>query len=369
MSFLNDLNDLLDPKPQDEEIDETNAVVTEKSHAETDIVEKQGKSVLKAGVDQLDIEKKYAGDVVKIGGDNDDESEIEDDLDEEGNLLDATDAMDAMSYSDEDEEDSEEDEIDEKDGKKKAGSDESDLMSMGESDVESEQESAIKMFKSSSKSILRSSIIKQQMAVVDSLYNCRMQLQKLLNGDITQYKPDEILSLENKFLQVQEQLDGICEVDDMDVIGKCFERCKLFSGAFNQLETSPVDQITSILSDKSRLVKRTQRDRKDGSADAYDIETFDDTDFYQELLKQVIMAKNYSPDTTDPTEITRNWLKLQESRKKKRSREVTDYHQRKGKKLNYKVHKKLVNFSAVDEKFMPSYTHEARNALFCSLFQ
>ena len=359
---------------------------------------------MKAGVDQLDIEKKYAGDVVKIGGDNDDESEIEDDLDEEGNLLDATDAMDAMSYSDEDEEDSEEDEIDEKDGKKKAGSDESDLMSMGESDAESEQESAIKMFKSSSKSILRSSIIKQQMAVVDSLYNCRMQLQKLLNGDLTQYKPDEILSLENKFLQVQEQLDGICEVDDMDVIGKCFERCKLFSGAFNQLETSPVDQITSILSDKSRLVKRTQRDRKDGSADAYkmwktrtnehkvntilrvfsiflillfnlfptffhDIETFDDTDFYQELLKQVIMAKNYSPDTTDPTEITRNWLKLQESRKKKRSREVTDYHQRKGKKLNYKVHKKLVNFSAVDEKFMPSYTHEARNALFCSLFQ
>jgi len=364
MSFLNDLNDLLDPtKPRDEEIDETSAVVTEKSLAETDKVEKQGKSVLKAGADQLDIEKKYAGDIVKIGGDNDDESEIEDDLDEEGNLLDATDAMNAMNYTDEDEEDTESDEMDENDG-----SDESDLLSMGE-ESESEQEPDIKMFKSSSKSNLRSSIIKQQMAVVDSLYNCRIQLQKLLNSDLSQYKPEEILSLQNKFSQVQEQLDGIWEMDDMDVIGKCFERCKLFSGAFNQLETSPVDQISSILLDKSRLVKRTQRDRKAESADAYDIETFDDSDFYQELLKQVIMSKNYSPDTTDPTEITRNWLKLQETRKKKRSREVTDYHQRKGKKLNYKVHKKLVNFSQVDEKSMPSYTHEARNALFCSLFQ
>merc|ERR1712039_235710 len=83
MSFLKDLNDFLDPKPQDEEVDETKAVLTEKSHAETDQVETQEKSALKASADQESIEKKYAGDVVKIGENDDEESEIEDDLMEE----------------------------------------------------------------------------------------------------------------------------------------------------------------------------------------------------------------------------------------------------------------------------------------------
>merc|ERR1711881_483594 len=95
-------------------------------------------------------------------------------------------------------------------------------------------------------------------------------------------------------------------------------------GSFSKLETSPVQQIESIIVDRSRLLKRTQKVRTSQNNDEYDVENFDDTDFYQELLKQVITSKTYNPNTTDPTEITRNWLKLQEGKRKKRSRQMSE---------------------------------------------
>ena len=58
-NLLGDLNDLLDPKPQDDEQDETSAVVTAKSTAETDQVEQGEFSRLKSGVIQEELEDKY----------------------------------------------------------------------------------------------------------------------------------------------------------------------------------------------------------------------------------------------------------------------------------------------------------------------
>lgn len=124
-----------------------------------------------------------------------------------------------------------------------------------------------------------------------------------------------------------------------------------------------------MLSDRSRLIKRTQKDRKQDD-ESYSIETFDDSDFYQEILKQVINSNlNVNIDEVDSTEITRRWLKIQERRARKRSRPVTTYHTRKAKKLSYEVHKKMVNFMAPDDKFSYPYSHESRNVLFRSLFQ
>ena len=135
-------------------------------------------------------------------------------------------------------------------------------------------------------------------------------------------------------------------------------------------------QIDHILSDKSRLVKRTklQRnaydiiglDKNDDSEDqdAYNDEIFDDDDFYHQLLRELIERKTSS--LTDPIALGQQWLQLQKVRAKAKNK--VDTKASKGRKTRYDIHSKLVNFMA------PTYpkstlTEEAKTELFASLFK
>lgn len=89
-----------------------------------------------------------------------------------------------------------------------------------------------------------------------------------------------------------------------------------------------------------------------------DTEIFDDSTFYQQLLKSLIEEDA----TADPTEVTRNWLKSREQNKK---RKVYDRKASKDRVLKYAVHEKLVDFVAPTEKEPPEYA----NDLFKNLFK
>ncbi|KAJ3084261.1 hypothetical protein HDU99_002269 [Rhizoclosmatium hyalinum] len=187
---------------------------------------------------------------------------------------------------------------------------------------------------------------------------------------------------------------------------------------FKAINQSALVQIKSILSDKDRLVKRTRLVRASGvnggrhlgyveppkkeeAADAdgeggkrkkteleeveelherevnrknriamdshlsnYDDEVFDDGDFYQQLLKELIEGRLL--ETDDPTMLSMKWAELKQLQAKTKKKKVVDTKASKGRKIRYAVHEKLQNFMAPEPRgtWHDSMTEE----LFSSLF-
>ncbi|XP_030030259.2 protein Aatf [Manduca sexta] len=147
-----------------------------------------------------------------------------------------------------------------------------------------------------------------------------------------------------------------------------------------------LQQISYILSDREKLVRRTQlkrteydiigykkgdkddnetdnpgiKDRKDD--DEYIPEIFDDSDFYHQLLRELIECK--SSDISDPVQLSRQWIALQQMRSKMKRK--VDTKATKGRKIKYVVHNKLVNYMASQK--CNTWTDESTNELFSSLF-
>ncbi|XP_063366559.1 protein Aatf [Cydia amplana] len=151
-----------------------------------------------------------------------------------------------------------------------------------------------------------------------------------------------------------------------------------------------LQQISYILSDRSKLVKRTQlkrseydivgykkepndlenkeaneenpvtKDRKDD--DEYITEIFDDSDFYHQLLRELIECK--SADISDPVQLSRQWIALQQMRSKMKRK--VDTKATKGRKIKYVVHNQLVNYMAPEK--CTTWTDESTNELYSSLF-
>jgi len=96
-----------------------------------------------------------------------------------------------------------------------------------------------------------------------------------------------------------------------------------------------------------------------GKNSIHDNEIFDDTDFYQTLLKDLIETNN----ANDPISMSRKWLETQKGRTKHRKK--VDKKSSKGRKIRYHVHEKLVNFMPPITKEIPQMADE----LFIKLFQ
>ncbi|KAI9488755.1 apoptosis antagonizing transcription factor-domain-containing protein [Zychaea mexicana] len=141
---------------------------------------------------------------------------------------------------------------------------------------------------------------------------------------------------------------------------------------FKAFDQNIMTQVSNIMSDKENLVRRTQLQRSeyrvlgkkiqeapelspndqestresrkaDRHLNNYDVEIFDDNDFYQQLLRELIEARMV--DTDDPIAQGMRWAarKAAESKKKKRA---VDRKASKGRKLRFNVHEKLQNFMA-----------------------
>ena len=138
-----------------------------------------------------------------------------------------------------------------------------------------------------------------------------------------------------------------------------------------------------ILMDKDRIIKRTQLKRnafkicgkkvenlvakeedlvssslKDRHLKDYDEEIFDDQDFYNQLLRELIDRK--SSCLSDPVELSRRSIELQSLRANNKKK--VDTKASKGRKIKFDTHKPLINFMApIYKTTMPE---EARYVLF-----
>lgn len=169
---------------------------------------------------------------------------------------------------------------------------------------------------------------------------------------------------------------------------------KVSSRNFSTFEQSTLKQIEQILSSRQRLIQRSQLKRSsynilgqellpqeqkntEGSvaftnADnlkkdqegfkEYSTEIYDDTDYYHQLLRELIERK--SSDVTDPVQLGRQWLELQKLRSKMKRK--IDTRATKGRKVRYIVHSKLVNYMAPVSQSV--FSEEAKTELFNSLF-
>lgn len=175
-----------------------------------------------------------------------------------------------------------------------------------------------------------------------------------------------------------------------DTLQKWYDKTRLLGGklsnkAFSGFEQSALKQIEQILTDKDRLVKRTQMKRasyrvlgkpeesqlpvqeaeeteRKPMVHTYDPEIFDDSDFYHQQLRELIERK--TSDINDPIALSRQWLEIQRLRNKVKRKVETKAS--KGRKIRYHVHPKLVNFMAPKETC--NWSDEARDDLFKSLF-
>ena len=91
-------------------------------------------------------------------------------------------------------------------------------------------------------------------------------------------------------------------------------------------------------------------------------EIFDDSEFYHQLLRELIEYKSNTDD--NQSEITQKFLELQKVRSKMKKR--VDTRASKGRKTRYVVHNKLVNF--MPPKDTSDWTNEAKTELYNSLF-
>lgn len=163
------------------------------------------------------------------------------------------------------------------------------------------------------------------------------------------------------------------------VIQKWNDKTRLAVSKSNTASNSVLQQIEYILSDKNKLVRKTQLKRSEFEVvgkskvaektkdenrepEEYDTEIYDDTDFYHQLLRELIEVK--SGDITDPVQMSRQWIALQNLRSKMKRK--IDTKATKGRKIRYVVHSKLVNFMAPMNE--SSWTEEAKNELYSSLF-
>lgn len=170
---------------------------------------------------------------------------------------------------------------------------------------------------------------------------------------------------------------------------------KLNSHNFSNFEHSTLKQIEQILSNRQRLIQRSQLKRQsyiilgqelvlqqqqqestEGDVTSintnnlktaeqsreYYTEIYDDTDCYHQLLRELIERK--SSDVTDPVQLGRQWLELQKLRSKMKRK--IDTRATKGRKIRYAVHSKLVNYMAPVSQNL--CTEEAKTELYNSLF-
>lgn len=126
--------------------------------------------------------------------------------------------------------------------------------------------------------------------------------------------------------------------------------------------TSAPQLVDEALLDHPRLLAKTRIPRgkaknEPANGKEEDSEVFDDTDFYQQLLRDVIESRGEGADGAD------DWMALQREKKAKKK---VDTKASKGRKIRYEVHEKLQNFM-VPVPVVGAWHEEQTDELFASL--
>eukprot|EP00299_Pterocystis_sp_00344_P008750 c3440_g1_i1.p1 GENE.c3440_g1_i1~~c3440_g1_i1.p1 ORF type:complete len:474 (+),score=169.07 c3440_g1_i1:149-1423(+) len=167
------------------------------------------------------------------------------------------------------------------------------------------------------------------------------------------------------------------------VVDKWNQRTKIntaTTASLKVIDQSTISQIRTILSDRERLIKRTQMKRKryhvigkidqeeEAAATAteqFDEEIFDDGDFYQLQLRDLIesgMSGAIEGDAVTSLALARQLAMAQKKLLKKRRK--VDTKASKGRKLSFAVQPKLQNFMFAQQVELPSITDELFRNIF-----
>jgi protein AATF/BFR2 len=161
------------------------------------------------------------------------------------------------------------------------------------------------------------------------------------------------------------------------VLQKWHDRTKNLKDTKNPATNlSIMTKIENALLNKGEMIRKSQLYR--GDYDIYGVENpkesenstgelelteiYDDSDFYHQLLRELIEFKSNSGD--NQAEITQKFIELQKVRSKMKKKVET--RASKGRKIRYNVHNKLVNFMPPRDE--SEWTDEAKTELFNSLF-
>ncbi|AEO64307.1 uncharacterized protein THITE_2110323 [Thermothielavioides terrestris NRRL 8126] len=157
------------------------------------------------------------------------------------------------------------------------------------------------------------------------------------------------------------------------VLDKWSERVKKSNAALStrKLISSETQTLVSALDEQllgsERLIKRARTPRSCAPIQAAkkveeDAEIYDDADFYQLLLKELVDQRSSDTGAPGETVATVRWAALKESK----TRKHVDRRASKGRKLRYTVHEKLQNFMAPEDR--RSWEEHAIDRLFGALF-
>ncbi|EFQ35430.1 TRAUB domain-containing protein [Colletotrichum graminicola] len=132
-------------------------------------------------------------------------------------------------------------------------------------------------------------------------------------------------------------------------------------------QTSIVASLEDQLLNVDRLVKRTRTPRSCAPAQVArkvneDPEVYDDADFYQLLLKELVEQRTSDTGGGTAAQPTVRWAAMKEAKTKKH----VDRRASKGRKMRFNVHEKLQNFMAPEDR--RAWEQDAIDRLFGTLF-
>lgn len=148
-------------------------------------------------------------------------------------------------------------------------------------------------------------------------------------------------------------------------------RSTIATATTRRLGPAASQSLVSILDDQllsaDRLVKRTRTPRSCAPAQAAkkvaeDAAVYDDADFYQLLLKELVDQRTMDSASGGGGGPTVRWAALKEAK----TRKQVDRKASKGRKLRHTVHEKLQNFTAAEDR--RSWEQDAIDRFFGTLF-
>ncbi|XP_011637380.1 protein AATF [Pogonomyrmex barbatus] len=196
-------------------------------------------------------------------------------------------------------------------------------------------------------------------------------------GTVEEPVPRKRLKYNNIQKVLQENHDSYKAYRD-SVIKKWNDKTRIAISSLKGSGQTTLKQIEFAMSDMNKLRKKTQLKRseyniigKSSSSEnndgkkiqENDPEIYDDDDFYHQLLRDLIEYK--SSDVTDPIQLSKQWIQLQNMRRKMKRK--VDTRATKGRRVRYNIHNKLVNFMAPITVYN-TWTDNAKNELYNSLF-
>ncbi|KRY58290.1 NFU1 iron-sulfur cluster scaffold -like protein, mitochondrial, partial [Trichinella britovi] len=306
--------------------------------------------------------------------DNDEQEEDEDEEEEEEEEADDYDG------DDDEDDDDDDDEEEDQDDRMLVDDGENDYMEQGmkmrTENYISDQESDNMIHTFSRVDLLdqkeRGIAVQQQLKLWEQMLSLKIRFQKLLQSanrlpQSADYR-EKLLQSDDELLETFSSARRSVQKLN-EALEKWYQRTRLggigvsAKKDFSAFESNAVAQIAQILTDRKRLIQRTQLKRleydiigkEEKCADEdRNVNIFDDSDFHEQLLREFIQKR--MNDITDPVLLGRHWSKFQKLRDKSKKSKV-DRKASKGRRIRIQVMSKLVNFMApVDKSKMTNET-------------